>query len=81
MEDPVEEEPVEEEPQTVVGFKEPEPVQQAEPEHFLFDPLRWHPALGIPMLNAVPQTMGARVGIDGNIEIIQVWLVPTAGPP
>ena len=65
-------EPDEDEPAPVVGFKEPDPEPEKDPENWRFDPLRWHPALGIQILNAVPQTMGARVGIDGSIEILQV---------
>ncbi len=67
--------PDDEEAAPVVGFKEPDPEPEKDPENWMFDPLRWHPALGIQILNAVPQTMGARIGVDGNIEILQVPLL------
>ncbi len=56
-----------------IGFKEPEPEDEAE-ELWKMDPKRWHPALGIRELPAVPQSMGARIGIDGNVEVLQVRL-------
>jgi hypothetical protein len=68
----VEEEEGEDDPGPKIAFVEPEPEQDIGPERWIQDPLRWHPALGIKVLNAVPQSMGARVGIDGNIEILQV---------
>lgn len=52
-----------------IGFIEPE---KEEGENWIQDPMRWHPALGIKVLPAVPATVGARIGIDGNMEILQV---------
>lgn len=56
-----------------IGFVEPEKDEDAAAveERWKPDPKRWHPALGFAELPHVPQTMGARIGTDGNVEILQ----------
>lgn len=57
-----------------IGFTEPDKAagDEEDVENWVYDPLRWHPALGIKVLPPIPQTVGARIGVDGNMEIFQV---------
>ena len=58
-----------------IGFTEP-PKEEEPQENWQADPLRWHPALGILELPALPP-VGARIGTDGNIEVLKVQLGPS----
>lgn len=60
-------------PTKKIGFAEPEKPVEEDPENWVYDPLRWHPALGIKVLPPIPQVIGARMGTDGNMEVLQVW--------